>query len=77
MDARYAQSMTIVFGEDVGQLFLRVDSHSAKSIMAKRGTRRIRRQNCPMLLLQERLDSNKIRTEKRNAHESTKRQTLA
>ena len=77
VDAGYAQTMVIVFGEDVGQCVLGMDSSSAKSVMAGRGTGRIRHLHCPMLRVQKRLDFGDIRTEKRNAHESTKRQTLA
>ena len=42
VDAGYAQSMMIVFGEDVGHSVLGMDSSSAESLMARRGTGRIR-----------------------------------
>ena len=61
----FAKSMIIDFGEDVAQCVLGTDSSSAKSIMERRGARRIRHLHCPMLQMQERVDSGEIRTEKR------------
>ena len=55
----------IDFGEHVGQCVHGTDSSSAKSIMERRGAGRIRHPHCPMLWLQERVDSGEIRTEKR------------
>ena len=43
-----AKSMMIDFGEDVAQCVLGTDSSSAKSIMERRGARRIRHLHCPM-----------------------------
>ena len=56
---------------------LGMDSSSAKSIMARCGTGRIRHLHCSVLWLQERLRSGEIRTEKRKAQENTKWQTSA
>ena len=53
--------MMVVFGQDVGQCVLGMDS-SAQSIMA-----------CPLVWSQERVDSGEIRTE--NERESVTRQT--
>ena len=55
--------MTIDFGENVAQCILGTDSSSAKCIMERRGAGRIRHLHCPMLWLQERVDSGEIRIE--------------
>ena len=59
-----AKCMMVDFGEDVGQCVLGTDSCSTKSIMARRGAGRLRHLHCPMLRLEERVDSGQIRTEK-------------
>ena len=59
-----SQSMMIDLGEKK-QCVLGTDSSSAKSIMERRGSGRIRLLHCPLLLLQERVDSGEMRTEKR------------
>ena len=64
-----AKSMMMDFGEDVAQCVLGTDSSSAKTIMDRAG--RIRHLHCPMLWLQERVDSGEIRTEKRKGEHNT------
>ena len=71
-----AKSMTIDFGEGVAWCVLGTDSSSAKSTMERRGAGRIRHFHCPMLWLQERVDSDEIRIEKPKGV-STTRQTMA
>ena len=66
-----AKSNMIDFGEDVAQCVLGTDSRSANSIMERRGAGRIRHLRCPMLWLQERVDSGQIRTEKRKGEHNT------
>ena len=66
-----AKSMMIDFGEDVAQCVLGTDSSSAKSIVGRRGAGRIRHLHCPVLWLQERVDSGEIRTEKRKGEHNT------
>ena len=66
-----AKSMMLDFGEDVAQCVLGTDSSSAKSIMERRGAGRIRHLHCPMLWLQERVDSGEVRTEKRKGEHNT------
>ena len=61
------------FGENVVQSVLGTDSTSAKSIMERRGTGRIRHPHCPTLRLQERVDSVEIRTEKRKDEDNTRK----
>ena len=58
-----AKSMMIYFGENVAQCVLGTDSSSAKSIMKIRGAGRTRHTHCPMLWMQERVDSAEMRTE--------------
>ena len=60
-----ANSMMTDFGEDVAWYALGTDSSLAKSIMERRGAGRIRHLHCPMLWLQERVDSGEIGIEKR------------
>ena len=59
--------MMIDFGEDVGQCVLGTVSSSSKSIMERCGAGR----DCPMLWLQERVDSGEIRTQKRKGEHNT------
>ena len=66
-----AKSMMIDFGEDVVQSVLGTDSSSVKSIMERRGAGRIRHLHCPMLCLQECVDSGEIRIEKRKGEQNT------
>ena len=66
-----AKSMLIDFGEDVAQCVLGTDSSSAKSIMEGRGAGRIRHLHCPMLWLQECVDSCEIRIEKCKGEHNT------
>ena len=66
-----ARSMMIDFGEHVPQCVLGTDSSSAKSIMKRRGAGRIRRLHCPMLWLQDCVDSGEIRIEKRKGEHNT------
>ena len=61
----------IDFGEDVAQCVLGMDSSSAKRIMERRAAGRIRHLHCPMLWLQERVDSGESRIEKRKGEDST------
>ena len=63
--------MVIDFGEDVGQCVVVTDSTSAKSIMERRGARRIRRLHCSMPCRQELVDSGETRTEKRKGEHNT------
>ena len=60
-----AKYMMIDIGENVAQCVLDVESCSANRIMERRWAGRIRHLHCPMLWLQERVDSGEIRTEKR------------
>ena len=60
-----ATSVMIDFGDDVGQCVLGTDSSSAKSIMERREAGRIKHLHCPVLCLQERVDSGEVRTVKR------------
>ena len=66
-----AESMVIDFGEDDGQCVEVTDSSSAKSIMERRGARRIRRLHCSTPCRQERVDSGEIRTVKRKGEHNT------
>ena len=66
-----AKSMMIDFGEDVAQCVPGTDSSSAKSIMERRWAGRIRHLLCPILWLQERVDSGEIRIEKRKGEHNT------
>ena len=66
-----AKSTMIDFGENVAQCVLGTDSSSAKSITERRGAGRIRHLHCPMLWLQERVDSGEVRAEKRKGVDNT------
>ena len=63
--------MMIDFGEDVAQCVPGTDSSSAKSIMERRWAGRILHLFCPILWLQERVDSGEIRIEKRKGEHNT------
>ena len=65
------KSMMIYFCENVAQCVLGTDSSSDKSIMERRGAGRIRHLHCPMLWLQERVDSGEVRREKRKGLHNT------
>ena len=66
-----AKSMMIDFGEDVAKCVPGTDTSSAKGIMERRGAGRIRHVHCPMLWLQERVDSGEILIEKRKGEHNT------
>ena len=59
------------FGDGVGQCAFDTDSSLAKSIMERRGVARIKHLHCPMLWLQERVDSGEIHTENRRGQHNT------
>ena len=61
----------IGFSDGAGQCAFDTDSSLAKSIMERRGLARIKHLHCPMLWLQERVNSGEIHTEKRRGEHNT------
>ena len=66
-----AKSMMVDFGDNVAQCVLGTNGSSAKSMVERRGAGRSRHLHCPLLWLQESVDSGESRMEKRKGDVNT------